>query len=307
MNSQRSHGHTASGAQMEALLFSLGSKEVFGISVFKVREVNEARPVTRMPNPPPGMVGTISLRGTILPVIDLAQCIGMPSDAPKTKLLITEFSGHSQAFLVHNVDRIVRIDWSRVKAPDALPGSAHQFVNAITELDDGTLVAILDVEHIMGSLLGEETAPSNGIPEVPEHLRKAVFYADDSALARRKIAEVLDALQLPRSHAKDGAAAWESLSQMADAARKHSADLSETLGLIMVDAEMPEMDGYSLTRRIKQDPRFSGIPVVMHSSLSSEANRRIGQEAGVDAYVAKFNAPELASTIYRQLVGVHSG
>lgn len=56
------------------------------------------------------------------------------------------------------------------------------------------------------------------------------------------------------------------------------------------------MDGYVLTKSIKADSRFDGIPVVMHSSLSSEANRAMGQAVGVDAYVAT-DAEVLADTL----------
>ena len=73
--------------------------------------------------------------------------------------------------------------------------------------------------------------------------------------------------------------------------------LHDEVDLILVDAEMPEMDGYVLTRNIKADARFEGIPVVMHSSLSSEANRAMGKRVGVDAYVAKFDADNLADTL----------
>ena len=56
-----------------------------------------------------------------------------------------------------------------------------------------------------------------------------------------------------------------------------------------------------LTRQIKADARFSGVPVVMHSSLSSVANRKLGQQVGVDAYVAKFHPVELGSTLIASL------
>jgi len=95
----------AGSNKMELLLFSLGGSEVFGINVFKVREVCETIPITRTPNVPRGVEGIISLRGAILPVIDLATTINMQVDAPRTKLLITEFSSHTQAFLVADVDR----------------------------------------------------------------------------------------------------------------------------------------------------------------------------------------------------------
>ena len=73
--------------------------------------------------------------------------------------------------------------------------------------------------------------------------------------------------------------------------------MRDEVRLILVDAEMPEMDGYVLTKNIKADNRFSGVPVVMHSSLSSEANRAMGKSVGVDAYVAKFDAEALADTL----------
>jgi CheY-like chemotaxis protein len=76
----------------------------------------------------------------------------------------------------------------------------------------------------------------------------------------------------------------------------------DELDLILVDAEMPEMDGYVLTRNIKSDKRFDGIPVVMHSSLSSEANHAMGKSVGVDAYVAKFDADALSQTLRSQLL-----
>ena len=71
----------------------------------------------------------------------------------------------------------------------------------------------------------------------------------------------------------------------------------DEIRLILVDAEMPEMDGYVLTKNIKSDLRFTGIPVVMHSSLSSQANHAMGKAVGVDAYVAKFDAEVLADTL----------
>jgi two-component system chemotaxis response regulator CheV len=95
----------------------------------------------------------------------------------------------------------------------------------------------------------------------------------------------------------DGLEAWTKLTGMANRAASEKAPLKNQIQLILVDAEMPEMDGYVLTRNIKSDNRFAGIPVVMHSSLSSDANRTMGQQVGVDAYVAKFDPAVLADTL----------
>jgi len=151
------------------------------------------------------------------------------------------------------------------------------------------------VESILANTFGDsvigDIAPIAGGHDVN------VFFVDDSAVARRKISEVLDKLGVRHKHAQNGLEAWNRLQSLADHAEQTGRVLLDEVDLIMVDAEMPEMDGYVLTRNIKSDARFAGIPVVMHSSLSSEANRAMGRNVGVDAYVAKFDAEVLADTI----------
>ncbi len=289
----------AGSNKMELLLFSLGSTEVFGINVFKVREVCESIPITKTPNMPNGVEGIISLRGIILPVLDLATCLNMYCEPPRTKLIITEFSSHTQAFLVADVDRIVRVDWEQVKSPQSIGQGHSSMITALTELPDGKLVSILDVEQILGDVIGEPEMPA--IEPLISETPKPVFFADDSALARKRIAEVLDRMSLPHQSANNGREAWEKLRNIASRADSDKVDLKELVSLILVDAEMPEMDGYVLTRHIKEDGRFKGIPVVMHSSLSSLANKKLGQQVGVDAYVAKFHADELSVMLTNML------
>ena len=284
----------AGSNRMELLLFSLGGRETYGINVFKVREVCEAMPVTPAPNMRHGIEGLVSLRGTIMPVISLARLLGAAAGEQR-KMIITEFSGQVQSFLVHEVDRIVRVDWEDVRAPQPMLASVSQQLTAITELPDGTLVSILDVEQLLASVMGEPPVPRL---ERVDAASAGVFFADDSALARKKIVEVLDGMGVPHQHAVNGREAWERLRQIAAGT---DGALRDSLGLILVDAEMPEMDGYVLTRNIKADPRFAGIPVVMHSSLSSVANRKLGQQVGVDAYVSKFHPDTLAATVRSML------
>lgn len=103
----------AGSNKLEILLFSLGTQEIFGINVFKVREVTKTPPVTQTPNMPPGIEGVISLRGHIIPVISLASFfkISDAGNASESTMLVTKYSRRTQGFLVHDVDRIVRVDW----------------------------------------------------------------------------------------------------------------------------------------------------------------------------------------------------
>ncbi len=292
----------AGSNRMEILLFSLGTHEIFGINVFKVREVSKTPAITKAPNMPSGVEGLISLRGNVIPVVSLTKVMHL-ADAPTglgRSMMVTEYSKRILGFLVHGVDRIIRVEWDRVRAPEAVVTSdLHSYITAITDLPDGRLVSIVDVEQILANTFGDSIIGQ--LDRVGSGEMYNVFFVDDSAVARRKIAEVLDKLGVRHKHALNGLEAWTRLSGMAAHCQQLSRSLRDEISMILVDAEMPEMDGYVLTKNIKSDPRFHGIPVVMHSSLSSEANRAMGKSVGVDAYVAKFDAEALADTIRSML------
>lgn len=287
----------AGSNKMEILLFSLGTRETFGINVFKVREVTRTPPVTRTPNMPSGVEGVISLRGNIIPVISLAKFVSTDHVDEKSSetMMVTEYSRRTQGFLVHDVDRIVRVNWEKVKSPETVLSGHDGLITAVTELPEGKLVSILDVEQILASAFGEEPAPQ--LEPIQSDRPLTVFFVDDSVVARREICMVLDKLGVRYHQANNGIEGWERLRALANRAQSDGELLSESLNLILLDAEMPEMDGYVLTRNIKGDARFDGIPIVMHSSLSSDANRAMGKSVGVDAYVAKFDPALLADTL----------
>jgi two-component system chemotaxis response regulator CheV len=210
-------------------------------------------------------------------------------------MLVAEYSRHVLGFLVRDVDRIIRVDWNKVREADSMMSGNSHLITAITELDNGTLVSILDVEQIMASAFGE--AVVGAVERIEDGHEKSVFFVDDSAVARKKIIEVLDKMGVKHIQSHNGLEGWNRLKGLADAAYNAKKDLHEQIQVILVDAEMPEMDGYVLTQHIKSDHRFDNIPVVMHSSLSSDANRSMGKRVGVDYYVAKFDGLMLSETL----------
>jgi two-component system chemotaxis response regulator CheV len=147
----------AGSNKMEILLFSLGTREIFGINVFKVREVGRTPHITKTPNMPRGVEGLISLRGNVIPVLSLISFLehkDQHHEHGKT-MMVAEYSKRTLGFLVHEVDRIIRVDWEKVKAPESVLSSNQGLITAITELDDGKLVSILDVEQILANAFGE--------------------------------------------------------------------------------------------------------------------------------------------------------
>ncbi len=296
--------------KLEILLFSLGTnsrtgrREAFGINVFKVREVMRTPPITTAPEMPASVEGMVSLRGALVPVVDLARYAGVDTDAPRSIMIVTEYAGHTQGFLVEGVDTILRLDWSQMKVPpEMLLAEMGGLVTAVTELPDGRLVMMLDVEKVLSETTNydEEIVFRNIKPLNDPKL--TVFFADDSVVARKQIMRTLEAMNVKYVGAMNGREAWNELEKIANYAGISGQKVTDLVSLVLTDVEMPEMDGYILTKKIKTDPRFVGVPVIMHSSLSGMSNQQLGKSVGVDEYVAKFEAQKLSETLTRRLLG----
>ncbi|NWG86541.1 MAG: chemotaxis protein CheV [Hydrogenophilaceae bacterium] len=298
----------AGANKLEILLFTLGTdqntgrKETFGINVFKVREVMRIPEITRAPEMPSAVEGMVSLRGALVPVIDLAKYIGVMTDAPPAIMIVTEYNGQTQGFLVGEVDTILRIDWSEMKVPPAmLTAQMGGLVTAVSELHDKRLVMMLDVEKILSDTTHYDDSHLFQNLEPIGKPDRTVFYADDSSVARNQVERTLEAIGVKGISAINGKQAWDELLKIAAQADLAGRPVSDYVQLVLTDVEMPEMDGYVLTKNIKLDPRFKGIPVLMHSSLSSEANKTLGISVGVDEYVPKFEPHRLAEVLSRML------
>ena len=300
-----------SSNKLELLLFRLGNDpqlnrtELFGINVFKVREIIPMPTITAVAGSQPHMMGVVDLRGQILPVINLAGVTGCTPTTGLNILLITEYARSTQAFAVESVDDIVRLDWKQVLSAEG--NAAGGMVTSIARLDgdkSDRLAQVLDVETILRQVM-----PSNELEIDPERIGgkvdikpgSVILAADDSLVARTMIEEGLTAMELPYIMCKTGKEAWDQLQAISSKAQADGHAIGDKIALVLTDLEMPEMDGFTLTRNIKQDPRFSSIPVVIHSSLTGAANEAHVKKVGADGYVAKFVAEDLAKALRHAL------
>ncbi|MGB3451193.1 MAG: chemotaxis protein [Giesbergeria sp.] len=295
--------------KFELLLFrlgadsALGQSELFGINVFKIREIVAMPTITPIVGATPHSLGVVNLRGQVIPVLDLPSIVGCKPKTGLNIMLVTEYARTTQAFAVESVEDIVRLDWKQVLSAET-SGAAHNLVTSIARLDgntDGTRLAqVLDVEAIL-----QMVSPSDEHKVDPQKVGAKlklkpgtiILAADDSFVARSLIEQELHALQAPFEMVKSGKEAWDRLNALAAAAAAEGKTIMDKVSLVLTDLEMPEMDGFTLTRNIKQDARFEGLPVVIHSSLSGSANEDHVRSVGADAYVAKFVAEDLADTI----------
>lgn len=297
--------------KFELLIFRLGedrnshTREIFGINVFKVREALMMPAITPMPGSPKHVLGVANIRGQIIPVVDLPSVVGCVAPSCNI-LLVTEYERSVQGFAVEEVDEIVRLEWGRVVSAEKSAGGA--LVTSLARLDDqeeeARLALILDVESILREALpsrfksGEDIGSVSSV-HVPEG--SVVLYADDSSVARRQIENVLTRLGLPFVGAKTGKEAWDRLRGFVQEARATGVPLRRKVAMVLTDLEMPEMDGFTLTRQIKEDDGLKSVPVVIHSSLSGSANEAHANKVGADGYVAKFAPDELASAFVKVL------
>ena len=295
--------------KFELLLFrlgadsALGQSELFGINVFKIREIVAMPAITPIVGATPHSLGVVNLRGQVIPVLDLPSIVGCKPKTGLNIMLVTEYARTTQAFAVESVEDIVRLDWKQVLSAET-SGAAHNLVTSIARLDgntDGTRLAqVLDVEAIL-----QMVSPSDEHKVDPQKVGAKlklkpgtiILAADDSFVARSLIEQELHVLQAPFEMVKSGKEAWDRLNALAAAAAAEGKTILDKVSLVLTDLEMPEMDGFTLTRNIKQDARFEGLPVVIHSSLSGSANEDHVRSVGADAYVAKFVAEDLAQTI----------
>lgn len=295
--------------KLEILLFTLGfdqatrRQETYGINVFKVREVMRTPEITVAPDMPPSVVGMVSLRGALVPVVDLAKYTSVQSDAQREIMIVTEYNGHTQGFLVESVDTILRLDWGQMRVPpEMLVARTGGLVTAVTELEDGRLVMMMDVEKVLSDTAKiDDEHLFVGIQPLSE-AEVTVFFCDDSQIARNQIKRTLDTMNIHYVEAHNGRQAWEAIDLAARQAEARGVDPADVVSLVLTDIEMPEMDGYMLTRQLKSDSRFARVPVVMHSSLSGNQNQKLGMSVGVDEYVSKFEPQRLAEVLRRRIL-----
>lgn len=284
--------------RMELLLFHLGNKQTFGINVFKVREVIAKPTLRHLPGSNSTVRGVANIRGRTVSVVDLALAIGLSvqpaADDLDAKVIVTEFNRSVQGFWVSAVDRIVNVNWETVKPPPR--GTEREsYLVAVTEVDN-RLVEIIDVERVFAQINHLKSDISDEVQKqakVLDHDRR-ILIVDDSLVARKQIERAILEMGFRTETRSDGASALQYLEELA------AEDLvNSTIEMVIADIEMPRMDGYTLTRKIRENNKLKELHVILHSSLSGQFNHDMVKRAGANAFLAKFDPDELASTVLK--------
>jgi two-component system chemotaxis response regulator CheV len=273
--------------EVEVLVFRVGGFTL-GINVAKVREVLTSPPVTALPDSHPSICGCFRLRDSVIPCLSLHKHLDEPPSCPPDEavVILTEFNQHQIGFLVDVVERIHRISWSNVMAAPTIIAQSKAPVTAVSQID-GRLILMLDFEMIadqvaLGEQQGESIANELGV----ERAAQRVAIVDDSATARNAVESTLRQSGYNDLHIfENGAEAWNWLAASADQRSGRP-----PIDLLISDVEMPQVDGFHLTKRIKEHPQLREIPVLLYSSILTPDNAKKGKAVLADAQIAK---PEL--------------
>ncbi|CUU23728.1 putative chemotaxis signal transduction protein [Duffyella gerundensis] len=298
--------------RFELLLFRLGSSspeekpELYGINVFKLREIVPMTAITKAAGMKPPLLGMANIRGQVIPVIDLPAVAGCTPSTGLNLLLVTEYARNTQAFAVESVDNIVRLEWSKVHAAEA--GVSSRNITSIAMLENqeqgSNMALVLDVEQILYDIIpSARDVKTEQVKNKTFNMRPGsiAIVAEDSKVARSMLEKGLSGMGIPAELHNTGLEAWEKIKILAQQAQAEGVPIRDKISMVLTDLEMPEMDGFTLTRNIKSDPRLKEIPVVIHSSLSGSANEDHVRKVGANGYVAKFEINELSSVIHKVL------
>ena len=286
--------------RLELLLFRLNSKQIYGINVFKVKEVLQCPKLTVLPRLNPVVRGIAHIRGGTVSIMDLSQATGqgLLNKIDDGFVIITEYNMATQGFLVSSVERIVNMNWEDIHPPPKGSGREN-YLTAVTEID-GKMVEIIDVEKVLSEVSPMNESVSDGVIDddvARQAVDKHVLIVDDSAIARKQIKRCVETVGVTTTLLNDGRQALNYLKALAD----EGEDVNRKLLMMVSDIEMPEMDGYTLTAEVRADPRLANLHIILHTSLSGVFNQAMVKKVGADDFLAKFNPDMLASKVSERI------
>ena len=278
--------------EFEIVEFSIG-KVNYGINVAKVREVIQRAPVTAMPQAHPYIDGLFTLRGKAIPLVNLPRCLNVANGDDAKNIIVTEINNYDIGFLVENVSRIHRISWKDME-PSPEVGDQSRVVGIIKMPD--RIVLLLDFETIIAEINPEINAKLTTVEDAAADVRALrsdihVVVAEDSPMLRDLLVTTLhdSGYRFVRDFG-NGADAWEYLRGLAG----KEGDISEHVGIIVSDVEMPKMDGHRLLKLVRANERLAEVPLVLFSSLINDEMRLKGESLGASAQISK---PEIGQLI----------
>lgn len=269
----------------------------YGVNVAKVLEIIRMPKVTELPEVQhPSVLGAFNLRSRIIPLVDLAMWLGKthPVNEEQPKTIVTEFNNVTTAFMVSGVNRIHRISWEQVEPPNKYVAAvSNNTVIGVVKLED-RIIFLLDLEKVVANLNPKLGLRLDDLGEDWTNKGYRALVADDSALVREMLRDLMEKAGFTVEVVSNGRAAWDRLEDIKQRCEQSGRPVSDLVHVMVSDIEMPVMDGLNLTHRIKTDHVLSKLPVILFSSLITDKLRHKGESVGADDQISKPEVTQLA-------------
>lgn len=233
---------------------------------------------------------TIQIDGQNIALVALRDALGISMSRPAATEKIPQISlvvvNCADKRLAFAVDQILHEQEVLLKNLGRQLGSV-QNISGATLLADGRVVPILDLPELVQSAI-RASGPTGISEEEPRAAAKAVLVAEDSITARTLLKNILESANYTVTTAVDGLDAFTKLREGA-------------FDLVISDVEMPRMNGFELTSKIRADKRLTEVPVVLVTALESREDRERGIDVGANAYIVKssFDQSNLLEVVRR--------
>lgn len=283
--------------ELEILEFTVKNTH-YAINVIKIKEILEIDYVTKVPKSNPALIGLTMVRGDVIPLIDMNYVLEKeftPING-KIKTLLCEFNQLKVAFCVDEVHGIHRIGWNLIKKPDMVIENSDSLIIGNITLGE-RIIMLLDFEKIVTDI-----APSTGINESrignitkKDRMGIKLILSDDSPMIRQLLDDVLTKAGFGNmKFFNDGQQAWHYLDNLAS---EKGNRFIEDVQILITDIEMPQMDGHTLTRKIKEHKILRTLPVIIFSSLITDDLKHKGESVKADAQMSKPEVENLVNVI----------
>ncbi|NWH04005.1 hybrid sensor histidine kinase/response regulator [Desulfobacter latus] len=230
-----------------------------------------------------GDLKVVQYRGGSLPLYELSQVANVEQlpERDQREVIVFKVKDREIGLMVTPpVDAqevVLNVDSATLKQP-AVSGS--MIINNHTTL-------LVDIFELVKTLNPEWfDAEAQAAATMAEDGEKILLFAEDSAFFRNQVKQFMVEDGFKVIEAEDGLIAWELLKERV-----------EEIDLVVTDLEMPNMDGFELTKRIKSDPSYSHLGVIALTSLASEAHIEKGKSVGIDEYEIKLDREKLMAVI----------
>lgn len=292
---QMTQGHLRNVQQLA--VFYTGHNNIYAINIAKVKAfiITEEVTINDTPTDTSVIAGIATIRGEPITLINLDAWLGLPTMKTEDYKLIIycEFNHKKVGFLIKDMLDIVEKTTEELRHSEET-NSKITYTTYVKVQDKDELCTVFNAEQLLQDLGwvddGEDTL--NKYVESPFNTQKLVLAAEDSGVAREVLSKFFKKAKINFEIYNNGALLLQRIEELG----------ADEIALIVTDIEMPETDGFQVASFIKTNSVYSHIPVVVNSSMTTDAVRNKMNQIGVDGFIGKTDIQALYSTV-KQFLG----